>query len=99
MSRPQNGGSLLWRAMTSAPRLALQYILLFGASGVTLPFAGPWFRSPGLSGAQIGVPFALPLLARALTGPVVAGRAGGFRRRRPPIGLLGPAGAGGYRGG
>ena len=57
--------------MTSAPRMALQYTLLFGASGVTLPFAGLWFRAQGLSGAQIGVLLAVPMLARALTGPLI----------------------------
>jgi len=84
--------------MTSAPRLALQYILLFGASGVTLPFAGLWFRSQGLSGAQIGVLLAIPMLARALTGPLIAVWADGFRRRRTPIALLGLAMAAGYGG-
>ncbi len=84
--------------MTSAPRLALQYILLFGASGVTLPFAGLWFRSQGLSGAQIGVLLAIPMLARALTGPLIAVWADGFRCRRTPIALLGLAMAVGYGG-
>jgi len=40
--------------MKAASRMALQYVLLFSASGVTLPFAGLWFRDQGLSGAQIG---------------------------------------------
>ena len=84
--------------MTSAPRMALQYILLFGASGVTLPFAGLWFRAQGLSGAQIGVLLAIPMLARALTGPLIAVWADGFRRRRTPIALLGLAMAVGYGG-
>src|SRR5690606_37807190 len=96
--RPQNGGSLLWRAITSAPRLALQYILLFGASGVTLPFAGLWFRSQGLSGARIGDLLAIPVLARALTGPLISVWADGFMRRRTPIALLGLAMAVGYGG-
>lgn len=84
--------------MTSAPRMALQYILLFGASGVTLPFAGLWFRAQGLSGAQIGALLAIPMLARALTGPLIAVWADGFRRRRAPIALLGLAMAVGYGG-
>lgn len=84
--------------MTSAPRMALQYILLFGASGVTLPFAGLWFRAQGLSGAQIGALLAIPMLARALTGPLIAVWADGFRRRRTPIALLGLAMAVGYGG-
>jgi len=78
--------------------MALQYILLFGASGVTLPFAGLWFRAQGLSGAQIGVLLAIPMLARALTGPLIAVWADGFTHRRTPIALLGLAMAVGYGG-
>lgn len=84
--------------MTSAPRMALQYILLFSASGVTLPFAGLWFRDQGLSGAQIGALLAIPMLARALTGPLLAVWADGFALRRTPIALLGLAMAVGYGG-
>src|SRR5690606_23732035 len=60
--------------------------------------AGLWFRSQGLSGAQIGVLLAIPMLARALTGPLIAVWADGFRRRRTPIALLGLAMAVGYGG-
>lgn len=84
--------------MRSAPRLALQYVLLFGASGVSLPFAGLWFRDQGLSGAEIGLLLALPMLARLLTGPAIAIWADGFARRRTPIALLGLAMAVGYGG-
>ena len=41
--------------MNAAARMGLQYVLLFGASGVSLPFASLWFRAQGLSGAQIGM--------------------------------------------
>ena len=78
-------------AMTAARRVALQYVLLFGASGVSLPFAGLWFRAQGLSGAEIGTLLAAPMLARVLTGPLLAVRADGFARRRTPIALLGLA--------
>ena len=74
--------------MTAAQRVALQYVLLFGASGVSLPFAGLWFRAQGLSGAEIGTLLAAPMLARVLTGPLLAVWADGFRRRRTPIALL-----------
>lgn len=84
--------------MTAAQRTALQYVLLFGASGVSLPFAGLWFRAQGLSGAQIGVLLATPMLARVLTGPLLAVWADGFRHRRTPIALLGLAMAAGYGG-
>lgn len=84
--------------MTAAQRLALQYVLLFGASGVSLPFAGLWFRAQGLSGAEIGTLLAAPMLARVVTGPLLAVWADGFGRRRTPIALLGLAMAAGYGG-
>ena len=82
--------------MTAAQRMALQYVLLFGATGVSLPFAGLWMRSQGLSGAEIGVLLAAPMLARVVTGPVLAVWADGFRYRRTPIALLGLVMAAGY---
>jgi PPP family 3-phenylpropionic acid transporter len=78
--------------------MALQYVLLFGASGVTLPFAGLWFREQGLSGAEIGALLSIPMLARLATGPLLAVWADGFRYRRTPIALLGLAMAFGYGG-
>ena len=84
--------------MTAAQRLALQYVLLFGATGVSLPFAGLWMRAQGLSGAEIGTLLAAPMLARVVTGPLLAVWADGFRYRRTPIALLGLAMAAGYGG-
>ncbi|RZJ39837.1 MAG: MFS transporter, partial [Brevundimonas sp.] len=84
--------------MNSAARMGLQYVLLFGASGVSLPFAGLWFRAQGLSGAQIGVLLAAPMLGRIVTGPLLAVWADGFRTRRAPIALLGLVMALGYGG-
>lgn len=82
--------------MTAARRMALQYVLLFGATGVSLPFAGLWMRSQGLSGVQIGTLLAAPMLARIVTGPLLAVWADGFGQRRTPIALLGLAMAAGY---
>ena len=84
--------------MTSVRRMALQYMLLFGASGVSLPFAGLWFSARGLEGAAIGAMLAAPMLGRIVTGPVLAVWADGFRRRRTPIAFLGMAMAAGYGG-
>ncbi len=84
--------------MTSARRMALQYVLLFGASGVSLPFAGLWFRAQGLSGAAIGLVLAAPMLGRIITGPLLAVWADGFQSRRTPIALLGLVTAAGYAG-
>ena len=82
--------------MTAAQRMALQYVLLFGATGVSLPFAGLWMSAQGLSGAQIGTVLAAPMLARIVTGPLLAVWADGFRYRRTPIALLGLIMALGY---
>ena len=84
--------------MKPAARMALQYVLLFAANGVTLPFAGLWFREQGLSGAEIGALLAIPMLGRLATGPLLAVWADGFRYRRTPIAILGLAMALGYGG-
>lgn len=78
--------------------MALQYVLLFGANGVSLPFAGLWFRAQGFSGAEIGALLAAPMLARVVTGPVLAVWADGFAQRRTPIALLGVVAALAYLG-
>lgn len=79
-------------------RLGAAYVLLFGVTGVSLPYAGLWMRDQGLSGAQIGVLLAAPMLARLITGPLLAVWADGFARRRTPIALLAAAAALGYGG-
>lgn len=84
--------------MTPAIRLALQYVLLFGATGVSLPFAGLWLSSRDLSGAEIGALLAAPMLGRLVTGPATAVWADGFRSRRTPIALFGWIAAVGYGG-
>lgn len=75
--------------MMSAPRMALQYGLLFAANGVSLPFAGLWLSGQGFTAAQIGGLLAAPMLARLVTGPLIAVWADGFARRRTAIALLG----------
>ena len=82
--------------MTSAWRNALHYVLLFAATGVSLPFAGLWFQAQGLNGAEIGTLLAAPMLARLVTGPMIALWADGFARRRTAIGVLGAVAALGY---
>lgn len=76
--------------------MALQYVLLFGATGVSLPFAGLWLSAQGLNGAQIGTVLAAPMLARIITGPLLSVWADGFRLRRTPIALMGLVMALGY---
>lgn len=74
--------------MTSAARMALQYVLLFAANGISLPFAGLWLAAQGFTAVQIGSLLAAPMLARLLTGPMIAVWADGFARRRVPIAIL-----------
>ncbi|NBB52573.1 MFS transporter [Rhizobium sp. CRIBSB] len=82
--------------MTASSRLSLQYVLLFGATGVSLPFAGLWLGAQGFDGGQIGLLLAAPMLARIATGPLIAKWADRFRFRRTPIALLGATGSAGY---
>ena len=82
--------------MTTAWRNALHYVLLFGATGVSLPFAGLWFQAQGLSGAEIGTLLAAPMLARLVTGPMIALWADGFAYRRTAIAILSVVAAAGY---
>lgn len=82
--------------MTSAWRNALHYILLFGATGVSLPFAGLWFQAQGLNGAEIGTLLAAPMLARLVTGPMIAVWADSFTYRRTAIAILSLIAAAGY---
>ena len=82
--------------MNSAPRMAAFYSLMFAGTGVALPFAGLWFGERGLSGAEIGVIFAVPMLARLVTGPLVALWADSFRLRRTPIMVLAAAATAAY---
>jgi len=82
--------------MQPSVRLALHYVLLFGVTGVSLPFAGLWLKHLGLNGAEIGTLLAVPMLARFLTGPMIAVWADGFATRRAPIAILGWVAMAGY---
>ncbi|MBL0947283.1 MFS transporter [Brevundimonas sp.] len=82
--------------MQPSVRLALHYVLLFGVTGVSLPFAGLWLKSLGLDGAEIGTLLAVPMLARFVTGPMIAVWADGFATRRAPIAILGWVAVAGY---
>ena len=74
--------------MRSSTASALIYALIFAATGVSLPYAGLWFESQGLSGSEISVILAAPMLARAFTGPLVAVWADSFQLRRTAISWL-----------
>lgn len=66
-------------------RLGLFYSALYVGTGVSSPYIAVWFAARGLSGAEIGLILALPMLARAATGPALAIWADGFRLRRTPM--------------
>ena len=83
-----------WRS--GVARLGVFYAVLILGSGASLPYLPVWLRAEGLSGAQIGIVLALPLLARAVTGPALAIWADGFRERRTPLTLLAAAGTAAY---
>lgn len=82
----------------SAWRLSVFYGLVFLGAGASLPYLPVWLRAEGFAGAQIGVILALPLLARALTGPALAVWADGFRERRTPLALLASTALAAYAG-
>ena len=74
--------------MNSALRLGVFYAAVFVGTGASLPYMPVWFRTHGLSGSQIGLLLSAPLLARAVTGPLLAIWADGFVLRRSPVALL-----------
>lgn len=74
--------------MNGLARSALFYFLVFAGTGVSLPFIALWFKSKGLSGAEISVVLAAPMLARLLMGPLIAVWGDSFRWRRTPMAIL-----------
>jgi len=84
--------------MSSLVRLSLFYAAAYIGTGVSLPYIATYLRSRGMSGAEIGIILAIPMLARPFTGPVLAVWADGFTLRRTPMVLLGLGAALGYAG-
>ena len=68
--------------------LGLFYATIFTVMGISTPFMPAWFRAEGLSGAQIGLILSAPMIARTVTGPLIALWADGFKLRRTPVMLL-----------
>ena len=77
-------------------RLGLFYATVFISSGVGTPYISVWFRDFGLSGGEIGVILAAPMVARTLIGPALAIWADSFRLRRTAIMLLAGLSTAGY---
>jgi PPP family 3-phenylpropionic acid transporter len=70
-------------------RLGLFYSAIFIGTGASLPYMPVWFKAQGLSGAQIGVILAAPMMVRIVVSPLLAIWADGFVLRRTPLILLG----------
>jgi MFS transporter, PPP family, 3-phenylpropionic acid transporter len=74
--------------LKTVQRQALFYALLFTGSGASLPYIPLWFADKGLKGAEIGLILALPLLLRAVTGPIAGLWAERFLSFRTPLMLF-----------
>lgn len=81
---------------SSSARLGLFYVISYLGTGVSLPYIATYFHSRGLTGAQIGLILALPMLIRPITGPALAVWADGFALRRTPLAWLALGAGAGY---
>lgn len=61
------------------------YVLLFAMTGANLPYMPVWLRDQGITAQQIGVILAVPLLLRALSGPLSGLWADRFTLYRTPM--------------
>ena len=77
--------------MSAPVRLGLLYAALFLGTGASQPYLPVWFARQGLSGGEIGLILALPLVARIVTAPLLAVWADSFRLRRTPLAILAAA--------
>ncbi|MFT4076913.1 MAG: MFS transporter [Asticcacaulis sp.] len=66
-------------------RQALFYGLLCSGTGASLPFLPSWLSHSGMSAKRIGWILAVPLIARALTGPLSGLWADRFVKYRTPL--------------
>lgn len=76
------------KGLPTLVRLCLFYAAIYLSSGVSLPYIGTYLRSRGLSGGEIGLVLAAPLLLKPFTGAWLAVWADGFTLRRTPMVLL-----------
>jgi PPP family 3-phenylpropionic acid transporter len=91
---PQNGSPS--KGLPTQVRQAGFYALLFVMTGANLPYMPLWMKAQGLSGEQMGVVMAAPLLLRVATGPLSGIWADKFALFRTPLLLLSLAAAGFY---
>ena len=76
--------------------MAAVYAALYGGTGVSMPYIGPWLAAHGLKGGEIAVMLSLPQLARLVTGPLLAIWADSLTLRRSAIAILAAVAAGAY---
>ena len=79
--------------LTTAMRQSLFYALLFAGVGASLPFIPLWLSRHGMTPSQISIILAIPLLGRAVTGPMTGIWADRFARYRSPMLILALTGA------
>ena len=79
--------------LTTPLRQAVFYVLLFAGTGASLPFMPLWLKAHGMTAGQIGLILAMPLLLRAVTGPLSGVWADRFTLYRTPIIILAAGGA------
>lgn len=82
--------------LSARTRQSIFYGLLFAGVGASLPFIPLWLSHNGMTPEQIGLILAVPLLARAITGPLTGLWAERFERFRSPILILAMLGAAAY---
>ncbi|WP_411288786.1 MFS transporter [Phenylobacterium sp.] len=74
--------------MSHPVRLGLFYGAIFIGTGAASPYMPVWFAHQGLSGAQIGLILSVPMLARAVTAPLLAVWADSFKLRRTALMIM-----------
>jgi PPP family 3-phenylpropionic acid transporter len=93
-SAPASGPS--FAGPSPRTRQSLFYALLFAGTGASMPFIPVWLTRNGMTPEQTGLILAVPLLARAVTGPLTGLWAERFERYRSPILILAMLGAAAY---
>ena len=74
--------------MSTALRLGTLYAAMFTATGCAIPYLPVLLRELGFTGTQIALVFSAPMLARVVSGPLIAAWADRFQRRRTPAAIL-----------
>ncbi len=95
-AKPDDSPAVPGFELTTSMRQSLFYALLYAGVGASLPFIPLWLSRHGMAPAQISIILAIPLLGRAITGPMTGIWADRFERYRSPMLLLALSGATAY---